>query len=61
MSSAPFGVVASSSKQLKEMNNGASAINIDKSTATGSVEEVYVDNSTAEDEFITPWTFSVAR
>ncbi|KAM7471774.1 hypothetical protein LguiA_009957 [Lonicera macranthoides] len=58
VSSAPFGVVASSSKELKEMNNGASAINLDKSTA--SVEEVYVDRSTAEDEFITPWTFSVA-
>lgn len=47
---------------LKEMREGAPVIDSDsKSTVGGGVEDVYGEDSATEDQFITPWSVSVAR
>ncbi|KAK3210634.1 hypothetical protein Dsin_015340 [Dipteronia sinensis] len=46
---------------LKEMRDGASVLDMDpKSTVGGGVEDVYGEDRASEDQFVTPWTFSVA-
>ncbi|KAI9191931.1 hypothetical protein LWI28_015692 [Acer negundo] len=46
---------------MKEMRDGASVLDIDpKSAVGGGVEDVYGEDRASEDQFVTPWTFSVA-
>ncbi|TXG61457.1 hypothetical protein EZV62_012820 [Acer yangbiense] len=46
---------------MKEMRDGASVLDMDpKSTVGGGVEDVYGEDRASEDQFVTPWTFSVA-
>ncbi|KAL5771144.1 hypothetical protein ACOSP7_015298 [Xanthoceras sorbifolium] len=46
---------------MKEMRHGASVLDMDpKSGVGGGVEDVYGEDRATEDQFITPWTFSVA-
>ncbi|KAK4838903.1 hypothetical protein QYF36_017432 [Acer negundo] len=43
------------------MRDGASVLDIDpKSAVGGGVEDVYGEDRASEDQFVTPWTFSVA-
>uniref|UniRef100_A0A2P2MKM3 Malic enzyme n=1 Tax=Rhizophora mucronata TaxID=61149 RepID=A0A2P2MKM3_RHIMU len=46
---------------LKEFRDGASVIDLDSTTAVaGGVHDVYGEDTATEDQFVTPWSISVA-
>ncbi|KAJ7963071.1 Malic enzyme [Quillaja saponaria] len=46
---------------LKEMKDGSSVVDVDnKPIAAGGVQDVYGEDRATEDQFVTPWTVSVA-
>ncbi|EEF46387.1 malic enzyme, putative [Ricinus communis] len=46
---------------LQEMRDGASVLDLDpKSTVAGGVRDVYGEDTATEDQFVTPWSLSVA-
>lgn len=47
---------------LKESKDVSSVVEVDnKSTVGGGVQDVYGEDSATEDQFVTPWSISVAR
>ena len=47
---------------LKDNKEVSSVVEVDnKSTVGGGVQDVYGEDSATEDQFVTPWSISVAR
>lgn len=69
--SAPLVVVSAASSNgrsgdqsvslLTEMRDGGAGVIDSNSGVGGGVEDVYGEDSATEDQFITPWSLSVAR